>query len=1002
MSAISLESALKAHAISNRNAALLHAQWEFDHRLLTQALGSVGAWFPHYSLHDGSHSSTIITQIERVLGPKRIEQLSPTDLWLILESAYWHDSGMLVSEPSARKLWLHEETRTRLESWRTSRDDERRENAQLLLAGPNLKNPEWPFEVRRRLILAISELRRPEHASMSGGLVRSPEDMGIDSPRTALIPRRLLELLARIVEGHGRSLAWVMQRLPQRESGLGTDEAHPRLVACLLRIGDLLDLDDGRFCPTMAATFGALPDLSRAHERKHTSIQHLLVDSTRIEVTAVCDDFESYEVTSQWLSMLEDEIKSQAGQWSDISVGPAFGALPSAGTIAAQIRGGITLANGERPRFRVDAGAVRELAKGTNLYKDSSVFIRELLQNAVDASHLRMYVEHRSELDPDSQRPLDASIRDPLQWMRKKLGDYPIEVRVSCSDTALRPSREVDVAVTISDQGTGIARSDLTHLLTVMSGVSGPAKARSLAGMPEWLLPSGAFGIGIQSAFLVTDAVHIDTFHFETLERMSVTLRRDGAVEAREGTREFRARFGTTVSFNVTVPLIGAFQPTEHAQQWMDAVDILASDTHKHPPLQVGEWLDAIQIFSQSSTVPVRWRFEYDGVEIASSSASRSAGATDVRAHASVAPSTWRLLVETEGRLFTADFHDVSPDGVGEIAVYYRGTLVDRHASFPDSLPCDLSIDLYFGTSRDLLVMDRTKLSMHGRNVLHNEIIRDLMNRIDIELELHRSTVPSNILPALELSAKVRGKAPRFNDWSDFLVMEHPATRSDPSSTNKVSLGDLIKTGNLVLCTKNGQPTVWCDGKFYKAGGAPAKALALALPVRERFSWGTRLTAGESRVSSTIQSTSVSFSAVGNRRVLACPIGYAGLAIQRKALSGWPIWGWLRLFDSDEELMLSPFVGGSLVSFRFNHELRPQRLSDYVHWTAKHSARETPKAEIADLTWRYICEISRFKGLDPSALEDARRELLVFEPNLPDGSSITPKPEPQPPWHEVQ
>ncbi|HGG8850794.1 TPA: hypothetical protein ACJJ1B_001819 [Enterobacter roggenkampii] len=91
-----IEKRLKKLSDENPNYSLLWAQWEFDKKLLSRALNSVTRDFPHYSLHDASHSSTIITQIEKVIAPN-IEKLSATDCWLLLESCYWHDAGMIIT-----------------------------------------------------------------------------------------------------------------------------------------------------------------------------------------------------------------------------------------------------------------------------------------------------------------------------------------------------------------------------------------------------------------------------------------------------------------------------------------------------------------------------------------------------------------------------------------------------------------------------------------------------------------------------------------------------------------------------------------------------------------------------------------------------------------------------------------------------------------------------------------------------------------------------------------
>ena len=99
------EQALRKKCEQNPDLALLLSQWEYDRRLVADALQTVVRYFPHYSRHDASHSNTILVQVARVLGPKRIELLSATDLWLLLEAAYQHDIGMVVTDAQVRTWW---------------------------------------------------------------------------------------------------------------------------------------------------------------------------------------------------------------------------------------------------------------------------------------------------------------------------------------------------------------------------------------------------------------------------------------------------------------------------------------------------------------------------------------------------------------------------------------------------------------------------------------------------------------------------------------------------------------------------------------------------------------------------------------------------------------------------------------------------------------------------------------------------------------------------------
>ena len=72
-------------------------QWKFAKSYLPQVLETISHIFPHYSLHNATHSEAIINNIIRILGTDSIKKLSIVDLWLILAAAYYHDCGMAVT-----------------------------------------------------------------------------------------------------------------------------------------------------------------------------------------------------------------------------------------------------------------------------------------------------------------------------------------------------------------------------------------------------------------------------------------------------------------------------------------------------------------------------------------------------------------------------------------------------------------------------------------------------------------------------------------------------------------------------------------------------------------------------------------------------------------------------------------------------------------------------------------------------------------------------------------
>lgn len=70
------------------------------------------------------------------------------------------------------------------------------------------------------------------------------------------------------------------------------DDDYPCFVAAMLRLGVLLDLDNGRFpawfSKEVAQNKNIIPKLSILHFGKHEAVSHLLITPDKIEITAHC------------------------------------------------------------------------------------------------------------------------------------------------------------------------------------------------------------------------------------------------------------------------------------------------------------------------------------------------------------------------------------------------------------------------------------------------------------------------------------------------------------------------------------------------------------------------------------------------------------------------------------------------------------------------------------------------------------------------------------------
>ncbi|WP_405628348.1 hypothetical protein OG933_20695 [Streptomyces sp. NBC_00016] len=145
-------------------------------------------------------------------------------------------------------------------------------------------------------------------------------------------------------------------------------------------------------------------------------------------------------------------------------------------------------------RFRLDEERVQELLMGENLYRDRSLAIRELYQNALDACRYRRTRSRAA--DPYSS--YEGRI-EFVQGFDEKEGRHYLECR---------------------DNGVGMDELTLSEVFS-QAGIRFTDLPRYEEEQQEWqssgvtLHPNSRFGIGVLSYFMLADEVRVTTCHMD-------------------------------------------------------------------------------------------------------------------------------------------------------------------------------------------------------------------------------------------------------------------------------------------------------------------------------------------------------------------------------------------------------------------------------------------------------------------------------------------------------
>ena len=452
-------------------------------------LPSISENFPHYSRHDISHVESILDNIEIILGIDRIKQLSIGDIWLILISTYLHDIGMLISCEEEQEAWKTEAFVDFLSTFEQGDDKELRKAAAMAQG----KDPKInPLLLKKYVTLLTAEFFRQKHTE------RSKEIIAGHSPISKLlffdIPEILQnawECVGNIVALHGRSFKDILYEVQPLNFPIShCGYYHPRFVAVLLRLGDLCDVKRGRFNNMSLEQFGLLPDISAQHFYKHETMKDTQIGKENITLIANIDfaDFKREISNKKFLSETEQEDFCQKFVYQHVNW---FHILDSELANFKRYRDDIFPAgmNNDIPkfdpkiivnteemtfsledlRFNFSREKAFELIEGYSLYDDSLTFVRELIQNSLDALKLQMWLDLNTEntwfneLIPQDKRTLKETLspfdftdgQDAQSSLDKLYSHYRIDISVKYNH------ENKTAEITFEDNGIGITRDDI-------------------------------------------------------------------------------------------------------------------------------------------------------------------------------------------------------------------------------------------------------------------------------------------------------------------------------------------------------------------------------------------------------------------------------------------------------------------------------------------------------------------------------------------------------------
>ena len=338
-------------------------------------------FFPTFTLHDATHISNVCAWMARLLGEQR-RNLTKQESALLLMSACCHDIGMSVSKEQEEAAL---NGRTDTLGWANYFKSHRRDELAFQSAGKAAGLPDGEGKLTPEILRHY--VRANHHNRIAEQLPRAWPDA---LKRNGISRQTLIELC----QSHGEPLEKLRFSAETRYD--------LRMCAALLRLADLLDFDASRAPDALFRHLGlnrpqTLEERISAAEwsKNRAGVFNMGSDST-LFFDAQFDNLQQEKEVQVYLDYVQGELRNCIHELHRHSL--RWKELPLPYTISTERADRRGYRSGNF-RLTMDQDKVIRLLTGKNLYADAGVFVRELLQNAIDAVLYRATIDPRFEVE---------------------------------------------------------------------------------------------------------------------------------------------------------------------------------------------------------------------------------------------------------------------------------------------------------------------------------------------------------------------------------------------------------------------------------------------------------------------------------------------------------------------------------------------------------------------------------------------------------------------------
>lgn len=490
---------LRSYNILMKKDPLLAGQIETVYRLTYETINGIARFYDNYTMHDMNHGLRVAAYMEELAFGLdedfdiNIEKYNPLELCLIILSAILHDIGMFVRPEDVEEIKNNNIKYT------------------------NSLTFDGVFKVSKNENEAIKEIIRITHAARINEFIDYRFD-GNNCIKDVLLVNghySYAEDIISICRAHGEDYSYL--RNMRTEITKGSYTYNPQYIAVLLRIADYLDLDKQR-TPILWYSIMELNGFSRDEWEKHFIIQNekklrkYIDGKLQIYFDGKSSNAKIHRKYLKYIDDIKVELENADALLNTINANKKYAFNVSTKLDDCVQTEGFKYSD---LRLTLDYSSITNLLMGQNIYGDSRLGLRELVQNAIDACKL---MEEIRNGDPDIPAPA-------IYIIHSKNNNY----------------------VKIKDTGIGMSLDVVKkHFLNVGKSYY---KSNDYLHKNYSYEPIGQFGIGFLACFLLSDNVTVKTKYYQNNEINQIELEKNSEYVV-TNTEQLSYFFGTEIKLD--------------------------------------------------------------------------------------------------------------------------------------------------------------------------------------------------------------------------------------------------------------------------------------------------------------------------------------------------------------------------------------------------------------------------------------------------------------------